>query len=1002
MAAEFSPRLERRFVRDGLPWVVGAGALVLYLVSLNHWVTPLSLGPVVRVNGWDWPPSLSQPLLFLLTCPFRTLPSAWVPLALNGFTALCAALTLVLLARSVALLPHDRLEQQRLLVGNPQALLSLPDAWVPVVLATCALGLQLTFWEHATAASGEMLDLLVVAYCIRCLLEHRVDQGEGWLNQAAVLYGVAMANNWAMVGLLPLFAVALLRTRRLRFFSLRFLQRLEHLEWDAIAPALRLDVRFGLRMALLGLAGLSLFLLVPLVQSFSPDSPLSFWQALQSVAGSYGRNLHLTCRMFLRYHRDVGLLLAAVSLLPVLLLSIRWGAFTTTSSHERFDPGSFILHLAHGFLLLTCLAALFDPAFSPRQISGRTGMALPFLPLYYLAALSIGYYAGVFLLLFGPGALQRISRHYALRRALCWVTPRLVYLLAALALAGLLLKNLPVMRAAAVPHLERYARLIAGSLAPEGAVVLSDDATRLALVQAELAAQGKGRRYIPVATRALPYEKYRSWLRRKYPGRWPQLEVDALPATPGTNAPLNAFGVVQVVSRLAESNRVFCLQASPGLLFERFYLQPQGLVYELKLYPINALLAPPLAPAQVADNQALWRRAIEEEVQPVLRLIGQPELARPEFAQLLMRRAHLSTPPPSHSKVLAFLYSSALNGWGATLQRNGLWAEAEPCFALAEQLNAENLPARLNLLCSSNRLAHQKLTVSRDPPLREQFDKYRDISQLLAENGPFEEPSYCYLLALDFLKAGLFRQSAQQLERVNALAPDELLPRLLLGDLYARARLPDQTLQIVAAIRSHAAFQPLGATNAVELAFLEAEAWYGKTNRAKAEGIIDALLAAHPNDVPLWDRAGAALAANQSYTNALRVVNQQLQATPNRVAALVNQGTLFSLMGDFSHAIPPLTRALSLTNSPEARLSRASVYLRASQLDAAQADYQALLRDFPGAYGAYYLLGEIAWRKADTNAAVASYRQFLASATNATAETSLALARLKSLNQEWP
>ena len=354
MTTELSPKAERRFARDGLPWAIGAGALAIYLASLNHWVTPSSLGLVTRANGWDWPPTLSQPLQFLLTYPFRWLPAAWVPVALNGFTAVCASLTLVLLARSVALLPQDRLEQQRLLVGNEHALLSLPDAWVPVVLAAGALGLQLTFWEHAIAASGEMLDLLLMAYCIRCLLEHRVDQRDSWLDRAALCFGVALANNWAMVGFLPLFVAALLRTKRLRFFNLRFLRRLERLNWENIAPVLRLDLRFGLRMGLLGLAGLSLLLVVPLAQLFSPDSPFSFWQALH--AGRLHTEQSPPCLPHLpalppRRGVAAGGGFAAAGAAAQYPL----GGFYRLRKPRAVRPGLFILHIAHGFLLLICL-----------------------------------------------------------------------------------------------------------------------------------------------------------------------------------------------------------------------------------------------------------------------------------------------------------------------------------------------------------------------------------------------------------------------------------------------------------------------------------------------------------------------------------------------------------------------------------------------------------------------------------------------------------------------
>ena len=50
---------------------------------------------------------------------------------------------------------------------------------------------------------------------------------------------------------------------------------------------------------------------------------------------------------------------------------------------------------------------------------------------------------------------------------------------------------------------------------------------------------------------------------------------------------------------------------------------------------------------------------------------------------------------------------------------------------------------------------------------------------------------------------------------------------------------------------------------------------------------------------------------------------RQLRTAPDNIPALVNRGNLLSLMGDFSNAIPPLTRALSLTNSLEVRATRA-------------------------------------------------------------------------------
>ena len=1003
MTAESSSKPERRFVPDRLPWMVGAAALVVYLATVNHWVTLSSLALVSRVSGGDWQPLLTQPLLGLLTLPLRLLPAGWVPLALNVFTAAGAALTLVTLARSIALLPHDRLEQQRLLVQNKFALLSEPDAWVPVILATVALGLQLTFWEHATAASGEMLDLLLFAYVIRCLLEHRLDEQQSWLDRAALLFGVGMANSWGLIGFLPLFVVALVRTKRLSFFSRRTLRRLERSQTKRLASALTVDLRFFLRMALLGLAGASLWLLLPLVQTWSPASSLSFWQALRTVAAFDKANLQGLGSWFFRSHREIALLLAASSFLPVLLLSIRWRAFASAASHARFDLPAFILHLAHAFLLLICLWTCFDPPFSPRRTAGENGLPLPFLPLYYLTALSIGYYSGFFLLLFGAGARQRPSRRHPVRRFLYRGVPTGVYLLLGIAVLGLLLVNFPAIRAANAPQLDQYARLATGSLPPGGALVLGDEPVRLALLQAALARAGKAGRYVCLETHYIPLAPYRAWLNRRYPGRWRAKETEgesaaAGRAAPPANAPMEAASFARLLASLAQSNRVYFLKASFGSYLDPFYLQPHGLLQEQSLR-LQSLTDPPLTAAELAENRTFWQGATETRLRPLLQLATQTELPRPKLVQWLMKAGGLHTPPPGQVRLVAGWYSAALNRWGVTLQRNGRWSDATPCFALALELNPDNLPARVNQQCNRNLLAHQSMTVAEPEAFKEQFGGNRSLLKIAAEHGPFDEPTYCFNLALQSVGAGLLLPACQQLERVKALVPGDIHARLLLGELLNRVHWPDYTLQIVAEIRADPALRPLGSMDEIDVALLEARAWLAKTNRPKAQGIIYALLGTHPGDAQVLERAVVTFTACQSYSDALRITDQQLQIAPQDPVALANKGNLCILTGNFSNAIPPLTLSLSLTNTYAARLNRAIAWLRTGRRDAAEADYQALLEAFPAAFNACTGLVGTAVQMGDTNSAIRYCEHYLAKAGADTEEAKAVAARLKSLRQ---
>src|SRR6185503_1260805 len=103
-----SPESFARHFRRTLPWAIIAGALILYLLTLNHWVSLTSLPWVAKMSGWDWQPLLVAPLHFILTYPVRWIPQSAQFIAMNCLPALCAALTLGLLARSVILLPQDR------------------------------------------------------------------------------------------------------------------------------------------------------------------------------------------------------------------------------------------------------------------------------------------------------------------------------------------------------------------------------------------------------------------------------------------------------------------------------------------------------------------------------------------------------------------------------------------------------------------------------------------------------------------------------------------------------------------------------------------------------------------------------------------------------------------------------------------------------------------------------------------------------------------------------
>jgi hypothetical protein len=223
-------------------------------------------------------------------------------MALNLFTALCAALTLGLLARSVHLLPHDRTREQRLREMGAHAMLSIRAAFLPALFAVFVLAVQLTFWENAVVATGEMVNLLVFAFVIDCLLEFRVSQNDTWLTVSAFVFGLGASNNWALLGFFPIYLFSLVWIRGFAgFFNLRFLAR----------------------MAFWGLAGGLLYLLIPILGAAggSQDSfGFRFGFLIGHEFGSQTYGLKLVPGW-------MALLAGVPSLLPLLFAGIKWPSF---------------------------------------------------------------------------------------------------------------------------------------------------------------------------------------------------------------------------------------------------------------------------------------------------------------------------------------------------------------------------------------------------------------------------------------------------------------------------------------------------------------------------------------------------------------------------------------------------------------------------------------------------------------------------------------------------
>ena len=274
-------------------------------------------------------------------------------------------------------------------------------------------------------------------------------------------------------------------------------------------------------MVLCGLLGMTFFLLLPLLAVISGKVPVTFWETLKtSLVPQYDvLKLYFFCCLHpSQYFEFLALLLAY--LIPVFVMAIRWKASFGDHSQIGLALTSFLFHLACATFFVLCVWMAFDPPFSPRHI----GLGDAVLTLYYLGALSIGYFSGYFLLIFGKDPSSRLPLPKP--PAAQFLNPLVVvgvWVFAAAAVTGLIYRNTPQIRAANDDTFQKYASFVEENLPRSGGILLSDDPSRLFLVEAALARDGRAKDFLPLDTHSLNWPAYLRFLHNKFPQKWPEL-----------------------------------------------------------------------------------------------------------------------------------------------------------------------------------------------------------------------------------------------------------------------------------------------------------------------------------------------------------------------------------------------------------------------------------------------------------------------------------------------
>jgi tetratricopeptide (TPR) repeat protein len=349
-------------------------------------------------------------------------------------------------------------------------------------------------------------------------------------------------------------------------------------------------------------------------------------------------------------------------------------------------------------------------------------------------------------------------------------------------------------------------------------------------------------------------------------------------------------------------------------------------------------------------------------------------------------------------------YSRSLNFWGVQLQRAGDLTNAAACFAMAKEVNPDNFVAQINLRFNQSLRAGTSVPLDLSKTASDQYGKYRDWNQVLNVNGPFDEPSFCFVEGRNLAARNrLFHQAVAPLERVREFEPDNLVVRLWLGQIYVMSHLPDRALDALRGPLEQPERFSLAKTNETQLNVIAAAAYFQKNDPARGTQLLETEITRHPTNDDLLLTSAQIYLARGLFTNALTVVDHKLRLTPNDPGWLFNRGYVSLQSQAYDDAIDAFTRVLAIqTTNSSARFDRALACLASGKLEAARADYKTLQQSFTNSFQFAWGLGEIAWRQHETNEAIRNYKLYLANANTNTEEATNVIQRLRELKGHSP
>jgi tetratricopeptide (TPR) repeat protein len=311
------------------------------------------------------------------------------------------------------------------------------------------------------------------------------------------------------------------------------------------------------------------------------------------------------------------------------------------------------------------------------------------------------------------------------------------------------------------------------------------------------------------------------------------------------------------------------------------------------------------------------------------------------------------------------------------LQRVGDLTDAAAKFRDALRFNTNNIAAQLNLALNNDlsigrRVSANPSTIANNP----QID-LNNPSGLLKEDGPIDDPAFCFLYGYTLASVNNFyRQAVAPLKRACELDPDFVPARIWLARVYGMNHMPDKMFDVLnAPIRQTDESSP---ADSHELAMLLSAAYFQKNDLTNGVRLLEMEISRDPTNQNLLATVGKIYLNRGLFSNALAVVNMQSRLTPDDPSRLLIKGYIYNQLKQYDQAIATLNRALAVQKEDDSvTFQLANAYFGEGNLEAARANFEKLQQSRTNSPQLAFGLEEIAWRQHDTNEAIRNIEIFL-------------------------